>query len=60
MSESAALSPLDRDVAQLFALVSQALARSTDAGRFYERLGDHAVNLAKRIERQPGPAAGDG
>jgi phosphate uptake regulator len=23
-------------------------------GRFYERLGDHAVNLARRIELLPG------
>jgi phosphate transport system protein len=28
-------------------------------GRFYERLGDHAVNLARRVGRWAGPAAGD-
>jgi phosphate transport system protein len=28
-------------------------------GRFYERLGDHAVNLARRVTRWAGPAAGD-
>jgi phosphate transport system protein len=28
-------------------------------GRFYERLGDHAVNLARRVKRWAGPAAGD-
>ena len=30
-------------------------AQVTLLGRFYERLGDHAVNLARRIELLPGP-----
>jgi phosphate transport system protein len=29
-------------------------AQVTLLSRFYERLGDHAVNLARRIERLPG------
>jgi phosphate transport system protein len=35
---------------------SPVAAQVTLLGRFYERLGDHAVNLAKRIELLPGEA----
>ena len=31
-------------------------AQVTLLARFYERLGDHAVNLARRIELLPSPA----
>ena len=33
------------------AMPAQVAAQVTLLGRFYERLGDHAVNLARRIER---------
>ena len=36
------------------AMPAQVAAQVTLLGRFYERLGDHAVNLARRIERLPG------
>lgn len=35
------------------AMPSPVAAQVTLLGRFYERLGDHAVNLAKRIEQLP-------
>ena len=38
---------------------AQVAAQVTLLGRFYERLGDHAVNLARRIELLPG-VTGDG
>lgn len=41
------------------AMPSPVAAQVTLVARFYERLGDHAVNLARRIEQLPGgqPAA---
>jgi phosphate transport system protein len=36
------------------AMPAQVAAQVTLLGRFYERLGDHAVNLARRIELLPG------
>ena len=36
---------------------AQVAAQVTLLGRFYERLGDHAVNLARRIELLPGIAS---
>jgi uncharacterized protein Yka (UPF0111/DUF47 family) len=55
----------DRDLDELCAgLVSEGLAQGEDPkiavdlaliARFYERLGDHAVNLARRVETMAGP-----
>jgi phosphate transport system protein len=39
------------------AMPAQVAAQVTLLGRFYERLGDHAVNLARRIELLPGIAS---
>jgi phosphate transport system protein len=36
---------------------AQVAAQVTLLGRFYERLGDHAVNLARRIELLPGTSS---
>jgi phosphate transport system protein len=41
------------------AMPAPVAAQVTLLGRFYERLGDHAVNLARRIELLPG-SDGDG
>ncbi len=38
---------------------AQVAAQVTLLGRFYERLGDHAVNLARRIELLPGTKRDD-
>ncbi len=43
---------LTKEVASA-AMPSSVAAQVTLIGRFYERLGDHAVNLAKRIEALP-------
>jgi phosphate transport system protein len=42
------------------AMPAQVAAQVTLLGRFYERLGDHAVNLARRIELLPGVGSGEG
>jgi phosphate transport system protein len=42
------------------AMPAQVAAQVTLLGRFYERLGDHAVNLARRIELLPGVGSGGG
>jgi phosphate uptake regulator len=39
---------------------AQVAAQVTLLGRFYERLGDHAVNLARRFELLPGVGSGEG
>jgi len=41
------------------AMPAQVAAQVTLLGRFYERLGDHAVNLARRIELLPGTKSDD-
>jgi phosphate transport system protein len=47
------LERLTREVASS-AMPASVAAQVTLLGRFYERLGDHAVNLARRIEILPG------
>ena len=44
---------LTNEVATSAVMPPPAAAQVTLLGRFYERLGDHAVNLAKRIELLP-------
>ncbi len=44
---------LTNEVATSAAMPPPVAAQVTLLGRFYERLGDHAVNLAKRIELLP-------
>ncbi|MHB1499164.1 MAG: phosphate signaling complex PhoU family protein [Acidimicrobiales bacterium] len=47
------LDRLTREVASS-AMPASVAAQVTLLGRFYERLGDHAVNLARRVEQLPG------
>ena len=44
---------LTNEVATSAVMPPPAAAQVTLLGRFYERLGDHAVNLAKRIVWSP-------
>jgi phosphate transport system protein len=43
------------DEVAVSAMAAPVAAQVTLLGRFYERLGDHAVNLARRLEVLPGP-----
>jgi phosphate transport system protein len=68
-SEAAALSELDEEIDILHdrltkeianeAMPTAIAAQVTLLARFYERLGDHAVNLARRVEMLQHPEAGE-
>lgn len=45
---------LSQEVATSSAMPASVAAQVTLLGRFYERLGDHAVNLSRRLEVLPG------
>ena len=67
-SAAVALSELDNEMDELHASLIAELASGqmgipvtmemTLVARFYERLGDHAVNIARRVVYLAGPAAG--